>query len=492
MPENEHEQTGKEIMDTKEWTEMTMDNVADIVYVAAENLNYFGNDSIQTSKELGTINNMQGKSDTLFDSGLSSNRYEDLCLSANGNYKSKKRKAACIKPEVCNDINFNTTSASQSCSENRPTDALVPYSRKEQAMSKIVSNRILNKDSGGVIRKEICGNSKTPAEKGQESIIATATFHTSSHSVAESSKDNKKDNEENVLDDEGMKVDTPRVLKKDAKMKNERKICHICNKVLSTSYSLKKHVKTHARNRLFSCRGCGSKFKTLNSLKSHARIHVERKIYECAHCGEKFTTKNYLVSVHLPKHTDTNLNKYQFSCSVCNRKFMSKYGFQMHIKLHIDEKSYACEICGKAFMSVSGLTHHTNTHTGKDMYACDHCGRSFPRFADLEKHIRTHTGERPFQCKECDRTYKTYGDLAVHMRKHNPDPRFKCDICGKFCLQSRDLLNHKVIKHGTCATKEKIKYNIKLPCECEICGHICSNRSNYNRHKRKHHSIQNE
>ncbi|KAK3590537.1 hypothetical protein CHS0354_015513 [Potamilus streckersoni] len=448
-------------MDTKEWKEMTLDNAADIVYVAAEKLKSVEKNSIQRSKDLGKRGRLQTNSDTLNYSGLSSNVDEDLFSSVNRNYKSNRTNtaneiASCVKPAVKNGLSFTSTSDSQTVFEPRPSDSIITNSKKEQAMSKIVSDKILNEEFSGIIRHEMCVNSTVPGENGQESIISTSTFNASSHSVDDSSEHNKEDS----LLEQGMRVDKADEQSKDAKTKKkergQKNICQICNRVLSTLYTLKRHLQMHTKDGLFCCRSCGSKFKTLKCLKRHARTHVEKKIFECEHCGEKFTSKNYL-SIHILKHSDNPLNRYQFSCSVCKREFLSKYNLQMHSKVHSDETSYTCKVCGKVFMSPSGLRNHKNTHTGKDMYSCDHCGKSFPRFADLEKHIRIHTGERPFQCDMCDKTYKTYGDLNVHMRKHIPDPKFQCNICGKFCLQSGDLMKHKVNKHGESNAHKKRK-----------------------------------
>jgi len=48
-------------------------------------------------------------------------------------------------------------------------------------------------------------------------------------------------------------------------------------------------------------------------------------------------------------------------------------------------------------------------------FSCDVCDKKFVRKCHYELHVRSHSNERPFKCMKCSTTYKT----SKHLRDHN-------------------------------------------------------------------------
>ena len=94
---------------------------------------------------------------------------------------------------------------------------------------------------------------------------------------------------------------------------------------------------------------------------------------QCPTCQKTFTRK-YHLERHLV-HTSCNpgtIERQEFSCEVCKKKFSRIDNLRMHLRAHLGQKSrsrdFQCPYCEKSFYGSSLLNIHVRTHTRKFNY----------------------------------------------------------------------------------------------------------------------------
>ena len=133
--------------------------------------------------------------------------------------------------------------------------------------------------------------------------------------------------------------------------------CTICNKILASSESLKRHKNIHEKIKAFKCTRCKKTFSQINGLNRHKLFCEDIKEVRCPLC---------------PK---------------LSRTFSEK---EKHVKaVHLRERSFKCEKCPKAFTDQTPLKYHTRTThgDGTDLFQCTHCDKKYTTKVNLEKHL---------------------------------------------------------------------------------------------------------
>ena len=103
-------------------------------------------------------------------------------------------------------------------------------------------------------------------------------------------------------------------------------VCELCGQVCKSYYA--KHMyekhgigkKSVKDSRRFMCAQCPREFMTKKSLDSHVSLVHEGKVgrYSCPfNCGKTFNYQSGIASHVVNMHSD----HYQYSCSVCGKKF---------------------------------------------------------------------------------------------------------------------------------------------------------------------------
>ena len=161
-------------------------------------------------------------------------------------------------------------------------------------------------------------------------------------------------------------------------IKIQTHVIHATLHAMARRSYLKKHAKTHSRERPYNCKRCDKKFKTAFNLKRHEIIHITGNQfghnalpYTCDRCDYKANqlnqVRNHLRSVHENLWFSCDQSKYKadqpiqvkyhtrsvhknlwFSCDQCEYKASQKSNLKAHIKRKHEHEGivFPCKKCG--------------------------------------------------------------------------------------------------------------------------------------------------
>lgn len=232
------------------------------------------------------------------------------------------------------------------------------------------------------------------------------------------------------------------------------------------------HLRRHNNEKTYICEVCNEKFVTKWDYTNHNKLHKKPHPYKCteSNCNQEFRHRKQYIHHLREVHS---IKPYE--CHICKKRFNTKYNLKNHIRIHTGEKPYKCGECGKGFKQKSALNVHIRVHTGEKPYICNMCGKGFTQSHSLTHHMRTHTNERPYICPQCGKGFKRKSHLARHLRIHSGEKPFECRKCGKKFRDKSNLKKH-MISHS-----DVRKYI------CEICGKAYKYSSGLSKHKRNKH-----
>lgn len=142
--------------------------------------------------------------------------------------------------------------------------------------------------------------------------------------------------------------------------------------------------------------------------------HTGYRAYVCKSCGLGFSQKSSLKT-----HEVTHERKEPITCDQCGKIFLSKQALNFHIKNH--EGNYRLVFKIFVFLLQKFCNNFILIYFILYRYACDVCNKQFVRKCHYDLHILSHSSERPFKCMKCSMTYKTNKHLRDHIRKAHQD-----------------------------------------------------------------------
>lgn len=152
-------------------------------------------------------------------------------------------------------------------------------------------------------------------------------------------------------------------------------------KFLSPSAS--KAKKFSSREGKYPCSFCERSFKWRSHWESHERTHTGERPFQCAICGKSFTRSDGL-QCHKTNHIKQNMKDSQWfkpHSPASWRKYNDELPKGKTIKFDNETtRLFTCSVCDRVFLSSVGLVKHFRAHKGRT--------RHFLEF--LEIHPCTH------------------------------------------------------------------------------------------------------
>uniref|UniRef100_A0A8C2FWS2 E3 ubiquitin-protein ligase ZFP91 n=1 Tax=Cyprinus carpio TaxID=7962 RepID=A0A8C2FWS2_CYPCA len=132
--------------------------------------------------------------------------------------------------------------------------------------------------------------------------------------------------------------------------------------------------------------GCGTVLAHPRYLQHHIKYqHLMKKKYVCPHpsCGRLFRLQKQLLR-HAKHHTDQR----DYICEFCARAFKSSHNLAVHRMIHTGEKPLQCEICGFTCRQKASLNWHMKKHDADATYqfSCSICGKKFEKKDSVVAH----------------------------------------------------------------------------------------------------------
>ncbi|XP_073957698.1 uncharacterized protein [Choristoneura fumiferana] len=129
-------------------------------------------------------------------------------------------------------------------------------------------------------------------------------------------------------------------------------VCDLCGYACGTNGELRQHRAIHSDDKPFVCKKCFKPFKTYSNLKTHMDTHEETS-YPCYVCNRVLNSRRTLRK-HLLVHED----KCRHVCSYCNKAFKRRQTLKVHMYVHTGDKPLSCKWCDERFSYASTLRSH--------------------------------------------------------------------------------------------------------------------------------------
>uniref|UniRef100_A0A1A9V5N2 Protein krueppel n=1 Tax=Glossina austeni TaxID=7395 RepID=A0A1A9V5N2_GLOAU len=220
-------------------------------------------------------------------------------------------------------------------------------------------------------------------------------------------------------------------------------ICPACDKILTSSIRLERHLRVHIPREepeVLPCPECGKHFPTNTRLKAHIKYKHKPERFMCEECGACITTKANL-QFHMLTHTDNA----PLECEVCKKKFKYARRLKIHMETH-DSQKHICNICGLQLNTRITLRGHMSVHNDIMKYKCEFCGRAFKLSKTLKFHLISHTGLKPYTCDFCDRAFTNGANCRLHKKKVHPEEWAALEAAGRTKNVARTLPNIETLK----------------------------------------------
>ncbi|KAL4702797.1 hypothetical protein ACJJTC_014038 [Scirpophaga incertulas] len=176
--------------------------------------------------------------------------------------------------------------------------------------------------------------------------------------------------------------------------------CKICDKV----YESEKKLQNHQNNKHMIVYKAEGKPQKRVSFSDRIIVHEVKEYHKCRKCPKIFEEYKLLKTHMKQRHKKRKC----YICNYCNKHFVDRMFFKVHIKLH-------CDVCGLLLPNKLKYTEHRrNVCRVLKKHNCRTCMSSFFKFMDLKDHSYEHLGTF-FICDICKDQIDTKCGVAHHI-----------------------------------------------------------------------------
>ncbi|XP_068226668.1 zinc finger protein PLAG1-like isoform X1 [Palaemon carinicauda] len=206
-------------------------------------------------------------------------------------------------------------------------------------------------------------------------------------------------------------------------------------------------------------------------------------VYSCSVCQKVFLSPG-----KLKQHSYSHTGERPFSCTFCHKAFSSRFKLVRHQLIHTTERQHQCPLCNRSFHRKDHLKNHIQIHDPNKQFKCERpdCGKEYNSYMSYRKHCAVHAAEEgDLQCKICQKMFETKSDLIFHLKVHvgsrtvkSPsEKKFQCDHCDRRFFTRKDVKRHLVVHTG------------KRDFSCTICPQKFGRKDHLVRHMKKSHGM---
>ncbi|KAE9541245.1 hypothetical protein AGLY_004490 [Aphis glycines] len=195
---------------------------------------------------------------------------------------------------------------------------------------------------------------------------------------------------------------------------SEWMVCQLCLYKVKTPLQLKQHMRMHTEHKIHRCAICNKTFEQATRLEKHIAIHCGTdNRFECSLCGKVYKLRTQIVS-HIAAHKKQNAGRrISYTCHICTKKFSNKSKLKEHVSGHENGTLHSCDVCGRTFKLNSYLVVHKRTHemsvsyTGDKPFTCSMCNKSFLSKSNLDLHMLVHNyvKKASYSCDICGKIF---------------------------------------------------------------------------------------
>ncbi|XP_026762119.2 zinc finger protein 808-like [Galleria mellonella] len=222
--------------------------------------------------------------------------------------------------------------------------------------------------------------------------------------------------------------------------------CKICEKV----YASEKKLQNHQENKHMIVYKPQIKPQKRVSFSDTIIIHEVKEYHKCRKCPRIYEEYK-LLKMHMKER---HKKRKCYICNYCNKTFMDRMFFKIHIRLH-------CDACGMLFPNKKKYIEHRHVcrkvSGARKLHKCITCNESYFRFMDLKDHSYYHLSTF-FICDICKDQFETKCAVAHHIKflhsEKRPTSLYDMRILGterlylcNFCEESsveRDFIEQHV------------------------------------------------